>query len=179
MFWSKQKWFLLPAQPLMCGWCIVLHSIIADQCHSWPVFAHWPCSRHWTSLQPVPSQLRCFPGGLGSKRICLQCRRPGFDPWVRKISWRRKWQPTPVFLPGKSHVDREAWWATIHEVTKTWLSNQTTLIHSHQLQEVGTFTIPMFKMRKLSPERWLSNLPNLLVGSHAGTWTQTFKFHSS
>ena len=26
-----------------------------------------------------------------------------FDPWVRKILWRRKWQPTPVFLPGKSH----------------------------------------------------------------------------
>ena len=26
----------------------------------------------------------------------------GFDPWVRKISWRKKWQPTPVFLPGKS-----------------------------------------------------------------------------
>ena len=34
---------------------------------------------------------------------CLQCGRPGFNPWVRKISWRRKWQPTPVFLPGKSH----------------------------------------------------------------------------
>ena len=30
-------------------------------------------------------------------------RRPWFDPWVGKISWRRKWQPTPVFLPGKSH----------------------------------------------------------------------------
>ena len=29
--------------------------------------------------------------------------RPGFNPWVRKISWRRKWQPTPVFLPGESH----------------------------------------------------------------------------
>ena len=29
-----------------------------------------------------------------------------FDPWVRKISWRRKWQPTPVFLPGKSHGQR-------------------------------------------------------------------------
>ena len=26
-----------------------------------------------------------------------------FDPWVRKIPWKRKWQPTPVFLPGKSH----------------------------------------------------------------------------
>ena len=33
----------------------------------------------------------------------LQCGRPGFSPWVRKILWRRKWQPTPVFLPGKSH----------------------------------------------------------------------------
>ena len=33
----------------------------------------------------------------------LQCRRLGFDPWVRKIPWRRKQQPTPVFLPGKSH----------------------------------------------------------------------------
>ena len=31
-----------------------------------------------------------------------QCRRGRFDLWVRKIPWRRKWQPTPVFLPGKS-----------------------------------------------------------------------------
>ena len=31
---------------------------------------------------------------------------PGFNPWVRKIPWRRKWQPTPVFLPGKSHGQR-------------------------------------------------------------------------
>ena len=44
-----------------------------------------------------------FPGGSDGKSICLQCGRPGFDPWVRKIPWRRKWQPTPVFLPGKSH----------------------------------------------------------------------------
>ena len=36
-----------------------------------------------------------------NKKICLQCRKPGFDPWVRKISWRREWQPTPVFLPGE------------------------------------------------------------------------------
>ena len=32
----------------------------------------------------------------------------GFDPWVRKILWRRKWQPTPVLLPGKSHGQRSA-----------------------------------------------------------------------
>ena len=30
----------------------------------------------------------------------------GFDPWIRKMPWRRKWQPTPAFLPGKSHGQR-------------------------------------------------------------------------
>ena len=35
--------------------------------------------------------------------VSLQCRKPGFYPWVGKIPWRRKWQPTPVFLPGESH----------------------------------------------------------------------------
>ena len=34
------------------------------------------------------------------------CRRPGFDPWVGKIPWRREWQPTPVLLPGESHGQR-------------------------------------------------------------------------
>ena len=33
-------------------------------------------------------------------------RRLGFNPWIRKIPWRRKWQPTPVFLPGKPHEQR-------------------------------------------------------------------------
>ena len=33
-------------------------------------------------------------------------RRCGFDPWVRKIPWRRKWQPTPVLLPEKFHGQR-------------------------------------------------------------------------
>ena len=37
---------------------------------------------------------------------CRRCRRPGLDPWVGKIPWRRKWQPTPVFLPGESHGQR-------------------------------------------------------------------------
>ena len=32
--------------------------------------------------------------------------RHGFNPWVRKIPWRRTWQPTPVFLPGESHGQR-------------------------------------------------------------------------
>ena len=45
-----------------------------------------------------------FPGGTAGKESpCLYKRhkRCGFSDWVRKIPWRRKWQPTPVFLPGK------------------------------------------------------------------------------
>ena len=47
-----------------------------------------------------------FPDGASGKETTCQWRRHkrcGFDPWVRKIPWRRKWQPTPVFLPGRSH----------------------------------------------------------------------------
>jgi len=50
-----------------------------------------------------------FPGGTSGKEPTCQYRkgkRGGFGPWVGKISWRRKWQPTPVFLPGKSHGQR-------------------------------------------------------------------------
>ena len=47
-----------------------------------------------------------FPGGASGKEYTCQYRRyrrPRFDPWVGKMPWRRKWQPSPVFLPGKSH----------------------------------------------------------------------------
>ena len=54
--------------------------------------------------------LRYVPSGapkwLSSKEHACQCRRRGFSRWVRKIPWRRKWQPTPVFLPGKSRGQR-------------------------------------------------------------------------
>ena len=66
-----------------------------------------------------------FPGGSDGKNICLQCRRPGFDPWVGKIPWRRKWQPTPVFLPGKSHGQRSlagcSPWGCKESDTAAWL----------------------------------------------------------
>ena len=54
------------------------------------------------------STLSCK-GGAGSKEPACQCRRRkrcGFHPWVGKIPWRRKWPPTPVFLPGESHGQR-------------------------------------------------------------------------
>ena len=55
---------------------------------------------------------------LRQERICLQCRRSGFDPQGGKIPWRRKWLPTPVFLLGES-FDRGAWWTTAHSVAQS------------------------------------------------------------
>ena len=49
-----------------------------------------------------------FPGGTSGKEPacqCRRCKRCGFDPWVRKISWRTQ-QPTPVFLSGEYHGQR-------------------------------------------------------------------------
>ena len=40
------------------------------------------------------------------------------ETWFRKIPWRRKWQPTPVFMPGESLLDRGAWQVTVHRVAR-------------------------------------------------------------
>ena len=45
-------------------------------------------------------------GGSAGKEFACQCRRHGFEPWLGNIPWRRKWQPTLVFFPGKSHGQR-------------------------------------------------------------------------
>ena len=50
-----------------------------------------------------------FPAGTSGKELTCKCRRHKrlrFSPWVRKIPWRRAWQPTLVLLPGESHGQR-------------------------------------------------------------------------
>ena len=47
-----------------------------------------------------------FPDASRGQESVCQCRRHRFDPWAMKIPWRRKWQPISVFLPGKSHGQR-------------------------------------------------------------------------
>ena len=46
-------------------------------------------------------------------------KRRRFDPWVGKIPWSRKWQPAPVFLPGKSRGQRSLVGYTVHGVAKS------------------------------------------------------------
>ena len=56
-------------------------------------------------LRRGPSSLveDLFPGGSDGKASAHNAGRPGFNPWDGRIPWRRKWQRTPVLLPGKSH----------------------------------------------------------------------------
>ena len=44
-----------------------------------------------------------LPRWLSGKESSCRCRRHRIDPWVGKIAWRKKWQPTPIFLPEKSY----------------------------------------------------------------------------
>ena len=59
--------------------------------------------------QATHSSIFGFPLWLSWQRIHLQCRRPGFDPWVGKIPWRRERLSTPVFWPGEFHGLYSPW----------------------------------------------------------------------
>ena len=80
------------------------------------------------------------------KESTCQCRRHmrhGFDYWVGKIPWRRKWQPTPVFLPGKSLGQRRLV-ATVHGVTKELgRTEQLTLSVSLHVYYLHLFSDPL------------------------------------
>ena len=55
----------------------------------------------------------------------------GFDPWVRKSSWRREWQPTPVFLPGEFHGQRSLVGCSLCGHKELDTTEQLTHIHTH------------------------------------------------
>ena len=88
--------------------------------HSWWVSQHWHCSRKLLGLSQLswPHKIGFCErktlayehgrGASGKEPTCpwRRHKRPGFDPWVGKIPWRRAWQPTPVFFPGESHGQR-------------------------------------------------------------------------
>ena len=59
-------------------------------------------TKHHSMIQMLGVQIKFS----YSKGLFLQCRRVRFDPWIRKIPWRRKWHLTPVFLPGEFHGRR-------------------------------------------------------------------------
>ena len=81
--------------------------------------------------------------GKESACLCRRCKRPGFDPWVGKISWRKKWKPTPVFLPGEVHGQRRLagyyspWGRKESDMTERMHARTHTHTHTHTLSWKG------------------------------------------
>ena len=73
-----------------------------------------------------------LPWWLNGKESACQCRRCTFNPWVGKLPWRRKWQSTPVYLPGNSHGQRSLACCSPQgrkELHTTWWLNNTIPTH--------------------------------------------------
>ena len=78
-------------------------------------------------------------------------RKRGFDPWVRKITWSRKWQPTVVFLPGKSHGQRSPvgysqWGRKELDMTKHADVGKAWTHTGHSLESAESSLFPGFRI---------------------------------
>ena len=82
-----------------------------------------------------------LPRWLSGKESVSQSSRHRFNPWVRKIPWRRKWQPTLAFLPGKSHGWRSLAWCSPwgHKESDT---NEQLALHYLECVFRNTIKIP-------------------------------------
>ena len=74
------------------------------------------------------------------KEPTFQCRRHRFNPWVRKIPWRRKWQPTPIFLLGEFHGQR----SLADYSPKGSKESDTTEQQSKQANEVSDLMVGIY-----------------------------------
>ena len=122
-----------------------------------------------TMLHSVPLSYLClfprmslgFLGGTSGKEPACQCKRHKrcrFNPWVRNIPWRRKWQRTPVFLPGKSHGQR-CWRVTVHVVAKSWTRlKRLSIQHTQEL----VITLVLRRSSRIISQLWGQVFDNLI-----------------
>ena len=106
----------------------------------------------WT----VPAHLG-LPGDSVVKNLpaSRRCKRHGFNPWVRKIPWSRKWQPLQHSCL-ESPMDRGTWWATAHGVaTSQTLLSDWAHVHTHQAKAEIQRTSSYFPPEIQFPVPWL------------------------
>ena len=133
--WNLEKWY---------RWSY-LQSRNRDRCREhgyqggkkgWNELGHWDWYIYATDtmykIDRASQVVLVNPPANASRR-----KRPGLDPWVRKIPWRGAWQPLQYFCLENS-MDRGAWQAIVHRVTKSqtrlkWLSTQHTLLYGSTL----------------------------------------------
>ena len=105
-----------------------------------------------------------LPRPLSGKEFACQCRRLGFSLWAGKISRRRKWQPLPVFLPGKSHGQRSLvvygpWGHNELDMTKQPNNNKPQqLLCSHSHRKKGKANTTLGRMMRWGQEEILYGL---------------------
>ena len=120
---------------------------------------------------------------LSGKESACQCRRCRFDPWIGRIPWRKKWQPTPVFLPGKSQGQRRlagySPWG-LKRVRHNWATKQQPLGLGLPLSSKPQF--PLLHLPSYSQEMiyflkvkfpW-NVLPDLLLTYHVYFYSYSF-----
>ena len=98
----------------------------------------------------------------------IPSRDQGSFPWVRKIPWRREWQPTPVILPGKSHGQRSMvgyspWGRKESDMTERLTLQASTICKLEKNQNKLTWQYRNFILQlKRSESEWLANLVDTL-----------------
>ena len=112
---------------------------------------------------------------LNWERIRLQCRRPGFNPWVGKIPWRRARQTIPVFLPGEAPWTEEpgrlhSMWS--QRVGHDWATKHSTLPQFHALHRLSKGH-SKFLHRALLVRIQANTSPVLCAHHHPHTHTHT------
>ena len=87
----------------LCLHCLMMFCLCIF-CHCVQISIFLQGITHWNKATLIHHE--GLPWWLSGKESTCQCRRCRFNPWAGKISWRSKWQPIPVFLPGKFHGQR-------------------------------------------------------------------------
>ena len=83
-----------------------------------------------------------FPIDSDGEGSACNAGRPGFDPSVGKIPWKREWHPTPLFLPGEFHAQRRL---AVHSPQDSDTTEQLTCTHTHTHTHVQTLRLSFSK----------------------------------
>ena len=109
----------------------------------------------WSRSFPLIYDICCIIHHMWSSQVCVakestcQCRRHRFDPWVRKILWRRKWLLIVVFLPSESHGQRSLvgyspWGSKELDITEQLSARTHTHTHTHCIHTVTAALLVSF-----------------------------------
>ena len=145
-------------------WCILLEE---ENPRLTSPHTHWrERDSVWYNTRIMVVLLLTYCLWLRQWRIHLQCRRPGFHPWVGKIPWRRAWQSTPVFLPGESPWTEDP--GRLQSMELQRVGHDLVTKHSLVLLNTAHPPIMMWEQSNTSNHLWRSMGEYRLLSKHSG-----------